>query len=437
MNSRHVLVVGNGRELPAQVHEIDPAATTSMLVRSSVLKRVKQPDVHARVLGLSSSEPDAWIEGARAINRIEAITHVATFSEKDQDKAAAVAAALHLRMHAPETVRAVHDKVEMRRLLGERGFPGPSAAPVTEPDDVRRFADTFGYPVVVKPVAGAASSGVSVIHDDAEVMAAWEWGKAAKEPDRADLMVEAFLDGPELSIEAFSADGRHRIVAVTEKVKDANHCVERGHVVHPFRGTPDHMQLARYTTDVLDALGVQDGVTHTEVIVTRDGPRLVETHLRPAGDEIPEMIRDCLGINLLDLLVRQSIGLDITDSLDRLDATLAGLDGTFPAIWYDNAPQSGIVRSVDGLDEARQMPGILDVTLEVEPGDAVRRVPRDSRDRVLAVKAVASDPGRALELARAAAARVRWRIDDERSGEATDPTEDSANRQPELATQHV
>ncbi|HST80765.1 MAG TPA: ATP-grasp domain-containing protein [Kineosporiaceae bacterium] len=402
---RHVLIVGNGRELPAHVHQVDAQTQTSVLVRSGVLKRVRDASLHARIVGLSATEDAAWIDMAKAIHGVQPITHVASFSEKDQDKAAAVASALQLRMHSPETVRAVHDKLHMRERLASAGLPGPVAELITAASDITAFAARHGYPVVVKPVMGAASAGVTVVSDPTQAEAAWNWGAAAGDAADDRLMVESFLAGPEISVEAFSERGEHLVVAVTVKVKDPTHCVELGHMIRGELPAETEIQIRQVVTDLLRALDVQDGLTHTELILTDAGPMLVETHLRPAGDLIPETIRDTYGLDLLDFLVRQSLGEQVIDRIRSGCQDLQASD-QYPAIWYRVPDRSGLVTAVDGLAEARAVPGVLSVELELEVGTDVVDVLRDSRDRLLVVRAISDSPAHALEIARAAAEMV-------------------------------
>jgi biotin carboxylase len=295
----------------------------------------------------------------------------------------------------------------MRERLAATGVDPTPAARVGGLDEVHAFAARYGYPVVLKPVAGAASSGVSIVRDPGELTAAWSWAKAAEEPDTDDVLVEAYLDGLELSVEAFSEDGAHRVVALTGKVKDPRHCVELGHVVRGPFDEATAETVRRFTTSALDALGVRDGVTHTEVILTAAGPRMVETHVRPAGDDIPEMIRDTYGIDLIDLLVQRGLGARV---LDRLDGEIkASADITeHAAIWYATPAGGGRITAVSGVDTARGLPGVVSVELLKEPGDELAAELTDSRARAVAARAVAGTPDEALRRARAAAEAVAF-----------------------------
>ena len=59
---------------------------------------------------------------------------------------------------------------------------------------------------------------------------------------------------------------------------------------------------------VLDALGVEFGATHTEIVLGDAGPRVIETHIRMGGDEIPALAFDATDVDLADCVVRQTVG---------------------------------------------------------------------------------------------------------------------------------
>lgn len=406
---QHMLIVGNGRDIPGLVHDIQPIIRTTMLVRTAVVGRVRKPQQHCRVIGLDPNSPDDWIATAREIHARDPFGYLGSFSEKDQDKAAVIGEMLHLPSHQPRTVRWVHDKAAMRARLAACGLDDTVNQRVDDVEQVIRFADNVGYPIVLKPVNGAASSGVSVIRSSHECVAAWTWGKNASEPDNDDLVVERFLEGRELSVEAFSDRSLHTIVALTDKVKEPRHCVEIGHMVRGDFDDATVEQVGRYVTAVLDALEIRDGVTHTEIILTNAGPRVVETHLRPAGDDIPEMIRDTYGLDLIELLVRQSLGEDVTARV-RDGMTRVRTSPDRAAICYSSPRASGVIIGVDGVEQARQTPGVTAVDVLVDVGDRVTDELTDSRARAVAARAIGATPHAALMAAREAANAVRFTI---------------------------
>ena len=84
--------------------------------------------------------------------------------------------------------------------------------------------------------------------------------------------------------------------------------VELGHVV-PAALTPgDRTAVTELVTAVLDAVGLVEGPAHTEVIVTADGPRVVEAHSRRGGDRINELVRLVHGVDLEEATYRLALG---------------------------------------------------------------------------------------------------------------------------------
>lgn len=414
--SEHLLIVGNGGEIPGLAHEARPGLRTTMLVRLSALARVRDPAMHARLAALPHDDGTGeWVEMARSIHARDPFDHLATYGERDQDKAAAIGSALGLRAHSPQTVRWVHDKAAMRERLAALGVDSTPGGRVGNIREAGQAGRRYGYPFVLKPVVGTGSAGVTVIHSPADLVAAWEWATAVTAEGPDDLVAERYLDGTELSVESLSEDGEHRTVCLTGKVKSATHCVELGHMVPgPFdAATSDAVR--QFTASVLNALGVRDGVTHTEIIVTADGPHVVETHLRPAGDEIPEMIRDTYGIDLLDLLVRQSLGEHVMDRLDR-ELMAVEKTATCSAIWFGTPAASGRIVAVAGIESARAMVGVVGVASLKEIGDQLPKELTDSAPtgvsaRAISARATADDPREALRRAKAAAEAVRFTVE--------------------------
>ncbi|MEV7025735.1 ATP-grasp domain-containing protein, partial [Kitasatospora sp. NPDC093558] len=292
----HVLVIGAGRDLAARMRARTGVRTTT-LVRVTKLAKVRRPADNDRVIALSEDAPGEWLAYAGFVHSHDPVDRVAAFSELDQDKAAAIADRLGLPFHSARTVRNVTDKLAMRRTLAEAGVERVGCEEVSGPDDVTALLGRWGA-LVLKPVGGTGSKGVSVVRAAADVPSAWRWSSG---DGRAQLIAEQYLDGAEFSVEAFSEGGEHEIVATTRKFKDDRHFVETGH--HVPAGLPDRTERAvrRHVAAVLDALGVRNGPTHTEVILTASGPATVETHLRLGGDSIPELVADATGVDLFDL----------------------------------------------------------------------------------------------------------------------------------------
>jgi biotin carboxylase len=349
--SAHVMVFGSGNgDLPNRIRAVREGVVTTLVCRLEHLHRLVDPAEHARLLALSAEATlEECVGLARAVHEVHPVTHIATLGEHDQDRAAAVGVALGVHTHSPETVRLTNRKDQMRHRLHAAGVDDTPAELVDGVAALRQFALRSGYPIVVKPVGGMASFGVSVVRDDDEVEAAYHRAEADHPGVRSlGVLAERFLQGPEYSVEAYSEDREHVILAVTKKYKDPVTCVELGHVVPAPLDDATVTAIEKLVRDVLDALGVEFGATHTEVVLTESGPRIVETHVRMGGDEITDLVLGATGVDIIDCQIRQVVGERVLSGIRETLATPR--EPRAEAIWFAVPPASGTLVEVTGVE---------------------------------------------------------------------------------------
>jgi hypothetical protein len=344
---------GNG-DLPTRLRTLEEGISTTLVCRLEHLHRLVEPTGHARLLVLSAEASLRECVGlARAVHEVHPVTHIATLGEHDQDRAAAVGEALGVHTHSQQTVRLAHRKDAMRARLAEAGLDDTPAEVVADLAALREFAARHGFPLVVKPVGGLASFGVSVVRAAHELGPAYQRAATASDHGwirQLGVLAEGYLEGPEYSVEALSEASEHVVLAITAKYTDPSTRVELGHVVPAPLDGAVRTQIEDLVLGVLDAVGVEFGATHTEVVLTGAGPRVVETHVRMGGDEIWELVHGATGVDLLDCQLRQVIGHKV---LDEVRATLATpRPPRAEAIWFATPPPVGELVEVLGAESA-------------------------------------------------------------------------------------
>lgn len=407
--TEHVLIVGGGREIPGLIRDVGgPDVATTILCRTDLVSKIRTPARHHRILALRSSAPDEeWIAVAAAVHARVPFTRVGTFGERDQDRAAVVAEALGLHCHTPRTIAYVHNKLAMRHRLAEVGVEVTPAAMVADAIALRAFISEYGTPCVVKPVQGAGSFGVSVVRQPDDIAAAFE--RACRDfdviPDKG-VLVERFHEGPQFSVEAFSEHGEHEILVVTGKYSEPVGFVEIGHVMPADIDARQAEEIHAHVREVLDALGISFGVTHTEIVLTTDGPRVIETHVRPAGDEIPYLVKNVTGVDIVDCVVRQTLGVPV---LDEIRETLAApsADRLAEAIWFAVPAARGTLIAVEGLEEVSASPGVITAEVLLQVGDQIGSLD-SSESRAAFVRAQGRDAAEAVKRAQEAVAGLSF-----------------------------
>ncbi|MGW8330069.1 ATP-grasp domain-containing protein [Streptomyces sp. NPDC055897] len=407
--SEHVLVIGSGRDLPTRLRRSRPGTRTSVICRLDYLSRLRETTEHTRIIGVRPEAPaDEWVELAEAVHARDPFTRIVAFGERDQDKCAAVGQALGLAAHSPNTVALVHDKYAMRVRLREAGVDSTASASVSDADELRAFLAAHGTPCIVKPAGGSFSKGIALVRDIEEAPAAF--ARASGELGDlhgTEVLVEQFHEGPQFSVEAFSEAGDHQIVAITRKYSDPVNFVELGHVSPAPLGPAQQKQVHDYVERILNALGIENGATHTEVVLGDAGPQVIETHVRMGGDEIPALAHDVTGVDIADCLIRHTLGEQV---LPGIRATLA--EPRTPrssAIWFAALPAPGVLATTTGLDEAREVPGVTEVQPLVSV-DATTGTLESSESRVAHARAVAPTAEEALSAAREAIDRLTFHL---------------------------
>ncbi|WP_405873155.1 ATP-grasp domain-containing protein [Streptomyces sp. NBC_00005] len=333
-------------------------------------------------------EPDAVVALLRALHDRRPLERVVSMIEDGLETAAAATTALDLPGAGLDVVRMLQDKLAFRTLLGGSGVDATAARLGRGEDDLRAFVETYG-PAVIKPRYGSGSIGVRLVHGLADVPAVAAW---AREFGLHTFLMEEYLEGPEISVEAFSYGGRHVVLAHTAK-EILDSLVEIGHVQPAGRAPELAAQVDDLVVRMLDAVGLQDGPSHTEIKLTPDGPRLVESHNRRGGDRIADLVHEVYGIDIDALAYLWYAG--------ATEPVLPGAARCGAAIRFLTA-EPGVVESVDGAEAVRADPDVVDLHIGVSPGDTVQPIAW-SYDRcgLLIVRAADADEARhrARELA--------------------------------------
>ncbi|MFF8940354.1 ATP-grasp domain-containing protein [Streptomyces paradoxus] len=198
------------------------------------------------------------------------------------------------------------DKYEMIEALRRAGVRCADQFRSGDPQELVDWAEHRGaYPVVVKPLSSAATEGVAVCQGPEEVRKAAEAVLGTRniflEPNDQ-VLIQSFLRGEEYMVDSVSYGGRRYCTGVWQYHKQLRgvHRVYDQETLCAPESSPVP-ELVAYMDQVLAALGIQYGPVHAEVIVTAEGPTLVEIGARLSGAVLPDFNDRCHEVNQADI----------------------------------------------------------------------------------------------------------------------------------------
>lgn len=288
---------------------------------------------------------------------------VVTYSEYQLAETARLAHGLGLPYHAVELIPALVDKLVQRRILAEAGVQATRCAVIG--DDPAQALDLVGVPAVIKPRIGAGSLHTTRVDSAEEFLVT-----AAARPAGIEFVAEQMLEGDPrvaggfwgdyVSVESVHTGSSSRQVCVTGKFALAEPFRETGMLLPATLSQEAAAEVLALEAAAVRALGVRHGITHTEIKLTPDGPRIIEVNGR-LGGYVPEILRRATGINLVRIALDVALGGEPRIPAARHRGVTYQYFLTPPVV-------AGTLASVSGLSELAGLPGVRNVDANAEPG---------------------------------------------------------------------
>lgn len=320
---------------------------------------------------ISTIDTPAILEAAKRL-KIDGIMTLA--SDMPMQSVAAVCEALGLVGVSKETALKATNKAFMRDALREHDVPVPMYFRVKTKEDfldaVRKIR-TQGYKCIVKPADNSGSRGVDLLKEDSDLDKAYEYSKQYSRG--GELVVEEYMEGSEVSVETLAVDGDVHVIQITDKITTgAPYFVEMGHT-QPSRLAKDvRERIADVAISANKAIGIENGPSHTEIKVTKDGPKIVELGARLGGDCITtHLVPLSTGVNMVECSIRIALG-------EKPDLTPKWNKGS--AIRYLHT-DIGLIQQISGVEDAKKVHGVRQISIIHGIGDNAKEV-RSSVDRV-------------------------------------------------------
>jgi len=332
-------------------------------------------------LTLDFLQPETAVRTIAAFAAAHSLDAVVGVDDETTLTAAMAAEALGMSHNAVASVAAARNKRRMRELLAQADVLSPPFACFSIDEDPAEIVRQITFPCVVKPLFLSASRGVIRADDAVQFMTAFQRLVAMlRTPELAvrggalarQLLVEVFIAGQEVALEGLLTRGQLKVLALFDKPDPLDGpFFEETFYVTPSR-LPGSIQeaITASTARTVQALGLREGPVHVELRVNAQGPWMIEIAARSIGGLCSRTLRFDAGLSLEEVILRHALGHDVAScTRDPLAAGVMMLP----------IPHRGILRHIQGREEARRVPGIEDLSLTIPLGQEVLPLPEGDR----------------------------------------------------------
>jgi biotin carboxylase len=277
---------------------------------------------------------------------------------------AAVTESLALPGISLEVARRSNNKSLMKERWLRDGIPTPFAVEVSTLDEARQALRHIGFPAIIKAVDNAASRGSKTIYSYESLPLAFQQAVSASKTKTA--LVEQYVSGPEQSVETIIWRGKHYHVGMADRSFDF-------HPYHIETSHTDPSQLARdiqrQIYDVVDAaadsLGIDFGPAKADMILTNQGPMILEMPARLSGGFHSQYTTPLSsGQDPIRAVIEMAVGYPLDESLlQPKHNRVAICAGVFPS--------EGLIAGIYGVEDALSINGIEQIVVTRDVGDLV------------------------------------------------------------------
>jgi biotin carboxylase len=284
---------------------------------------------------------------------------------------ASVAAVLSLPGISVESARLASDKLAMKQAFQRAGIPIPWFQAIASIDELRAAIADRGFPLVLKPIDGRGARGVLRLTERTDL--AWALAHATSQSPRGVVMLEEYLEGPQISTERLLVEGAGTTCGFIDRNYEhletfAPYIVENGGEQPSALPLPAQRQISTVAMDAGRAMGIVSGNVKGDMVWTDRGPYVIEIAARLSGgwmstDQIPLGA----GVDLIGCAIRLALG----ERVPAEDIRPRWHRGVAIRYFF---PPPGRVAAIEGAEAFAGVPWVHRLGFFVELGEVVKPI---------------------------------------------------------------
>ena len=354
---------------------------------------------------VSTRDVDGSVRAARDLSQKMEINGVITVGTDASTTVAAVANALGLPGNRFEDAYAASNKIRMRERFKKNNVPQPNFFPVWNYDEAIDAYRHLNTPVVVKPADNMGARGVMKVSNENDILAAFNRAKSAS--PSGEVIIEEFMDGPELSIDMLIYNDEIYVTGVADRIIEfPPFFIETGHIMPSALDKEKLDDAINVMKAGIKALNLKIGAAKGDIKVTKNGAMVGEIAARLSGGFMSAYTYPLsTGVNLIKNAIEIALGnppSDLKPKWNKVSIEKAFLPGT------------GIIESIEGVENAKKVERLKVVFIKTKAGD-ILVTPTNNLEKAGNIIAVGNTRDEAIAIANKAMNLVHFKLTDEKS----------------------
>ncbi|ASW42451.1 ATP-grasp domain-containing protein [Clostridium isatidis] len=198
-----------------------------------------------------------------------------------------------------ETAQICQNKYQLRKVLGEDFEGNVKFKLIKSKDEIDEWRE---YPAILKPVDSQGQRGVRLINNKIEFEKYFD--DSMSYSVRKELIIEEYIDGPEVSVNAFAVNGEVIFALVSDRIvfEDLPGGIIKEHVVPTsFCSADVEKKVREIAISVMNKLGILNGPAYFQIKIMNGVPKIIEVTPRLDGCHMWNLIKHYTGVNLLSM----------------------------------------------------------------------------------------------------------------------------------------
>ncbi len=263
------------------------------------------------------------------------------------------------------------NKGAMRKAMEEYNVPMPARVFVDTYEEVEEFTNQHAGPWVLKPSDSSGQRGTNKIEDRDKLQWAFEEAKRFSTDDK--VLLDQFISGQEINVCAIVKNGETHILSLADRntLPSPHFGIAVLHIAPPNINNEEAEAVKEVARGAVEAIGLKNGIAYPQIIVTKEGPRLIEIAARMPGGYNREMAMNLSGVDMIKAQILLALGekFELEDLQENKRYAASGVK-LLTSVDYPNLTGKSI-ESLKGEDEALKVSGMQSCKFHLSVGDEI------------------------------------------------------------------